>query len=209
MRTLLDCDKHDVADTYYTAQQGEESYYPESRVQETAALVHLHILGELVPDEVCAVVIGGCAVAGVEYLLDACLECLVLSLGVKSVESEGYHLQVIAHSEYGPCGGVGDIEVAVVSVLLGMTHTYYGEYQVAYLESLAQQRIVVGTALKQILGQHVRDYHHLTFLGNIQIVYESAGKHIDAVHVDLSRECAVQTHVVDMFPLICYRESAF
>ena len=140
MRALLDGDKHDVAHTDNSAQQGKESYYPESCVQETAALVHLYVLGELVPDEVGAVVIGCRAVAGVEYLLDACLECLVLSLGLKSVEREGYYVQIIAHTEYGPCGGVGDIEFAVVAVLKGSTYTYYGEYQVAYLESLAQQR---------------------------------------------------------------------
>ena len=53
----------------------------------------------------------------------------------------------------------------------------------------------------------MRDYHHLTFLGNIQIVYESAGKHIDMVHVGLSGEGAGQTHVVEMLLLISYGES--
>ena len=65
MGTLLYGYEHDVAYTYHTAQQCKQTYYPESGVEYLAALVHLHVLGKLVPDIIGALVIGGCTVAGV------------------------------------------------------------------------------------------------------------------------------------------------
>ena len=49
MRTLLDGDEHDVRHAHDTAQQGEESHYPEEGADDADALFHLQVLRKAVP----------------------------------------------------------------------------------------------------------------------------------------------------------------
>ena len=90
-----------------------------------------------------------------------------------------------------------------------MTHAYYGEYQIAYLNLFSNQGLVVGTAFQQVLGQQMRYDHNFTFLGYIQIVDETAREYLYVVHIGLSGECAVQVHIAEVLLFVSNSESAF
>jgi hypothetical protein len=56
MRTLLDGDEHDVADTHYARKQCEQTNYPQGSAYDAYTHLHLHVLCIAVPQPETALV---------------------------------------------------------------------------------------------------------------------------------------------------------
>ena len=62
---LFDGDKHDVAHTYNTGKQREQSYHPQGCAYDTYTGLHLQILGVAIPYPDSIFIIGMCLVVGI------------------------------------------------------------------------------------------------------------------------------------------------
>ena len=133
---------------------------------------------------------------------------IALGFGRQAVEREGDVVHLVAQAEYRFDGRIGYIQTAVVPVFLRVPHTHDGERQVADLDTLSEQLVVIRVAGKEVLGMQMRNDDDLALFGDIPVVDEAAGEHLHPVHFHVARERSVERYIVEIAAAVGHRVAA-
>ena len=182
--SLLHGDEHDVAYAHDSAQQGEQTYYPECRLHDGDSLVHLDVVHVSVPEPDGSFVIRCCLMVVVDAGTIVLLKLLVIFLGLQVLDGKLQTSRIIALGVNGLYGGVGDEGFGIVARFIILIDSYHLEVEVADLYVLAHQRTVV---FAEFLGLASAQHHILALVLHIDFVDESSGNQLRLVDFGMRR----------------------